>query len=269
MRKLSAIMLGWNALTALSSVIGSWALYNLQSIPDWNYSAVTFWLGITNVVTGILTAFLVMAYRDGWRSAVLLLVLCTFIAGGMELLGTTTGVPFGAYSYTDLMGPKFLGHVPYLIPPSWMMMLYPSMVITEALRVNRWLRPVVAGFILTIWDFAMDPAMTAGFPYWQWQTEGGFYGMPYVNWLGWWLTGTIVAGCYWMLDRRWKGRWDNLAIALYLMQGAFMALLAWVYMRPLATLLWAVSVSVLLLLVWRRQQSLSTAEVPKWQPSSL
>lgn len=269
MRKLSAIMLGWNALTALSSVIGSWALYNLQSIPDWNYSAVTFWLGITNVVTGILTALLVMAYREGWRSAVLLLVLSTFIAGGMELLGTTKGVPFGAYSYTDLMGPKFLGHVPYLIPPSWMMMLYPSMVLTEALRVNRWLRPVVAGFILTVWDFAMDPAMTAGFPYWQWHTEGGFYGMPYVNWLGWWLTGTMVAGCYWMLDRRWKGHWDNTAIALYLVQGAFMALLAWVYMRPLATLLWAVSVSVLLLLVWRRQRSLSTAEVHRWQTSSL
>ncbi|MER3474622.1 MAG: hypothetical protein C4335_11455 [Armatimonadota bacterium] len=264
MSQLALVMFAVNALAALFSLVGVWALYNIPSVPSWDYSAITFWLGITNTITGILTAFLVMAYREGWRYAVLLLMLCTLIAGGMELLGTTTGVPFGAYSYTDMMGPKFLGHVPYLIPPSWMMMLYPSMVITEAMRVRRWLKPVVAGVILTIWDFAMDPAMTAGFAYWQWHSATGFYGMPYVNWLGWWLTGAIVAGCYWMIDRRWKGHWDNIAVALYLVQGGFMAILSWVYMRPLAAVLWGISVMTVLVIVWRRGFPSMLSEVSKW-----
>lgn len=85
----------------------------------------------------------------------------------------------------------------------------------------------------------MDPAVTTGFAYWEWQsTQGGFYGMPYTNWLGWGLTGSLVAGIFWKLIPNERFRWDVLAVALYLTQGAFMAGLALVYMRWLSTLLW-------------------------------
>lgn len=268
--RLSILFLGLHALVASFSGAGTWALYHLSEIPDWDYTTVTFWLGIANVVTGVLTALLLMAYREGWKSTLTLLMLCIVLAGGMELLGTTTGVPFGKYSYTDLLGPKLLGHVPYLIPFSWMMMLYPSMMLAQLFSSSVWGRPVLAGFILTVWDFAMDPAMTTGFAYWQWHTEGGFYGMPYVNWLGWWLTGTLVAAAFWKVDRGWQGHWELAALALYLIQGAFMAGLAWLYMRPLASVLWLVSVAVLMWLVWRkrRRQTVSSGEVPAWRTSS-
>ncbi len=255
LRKLGILSLIAHALTAVFSLTGTWALYNLKNVPDWDYSALTFWLGIANIVTGVLTAFLLMAHHEGWFSAWTLLVLCTVLAGGMELLGTTTGIPFGAYQYTDLLGPKFLGHVPYLIPPSWMMMLYPAMVLTHALQVHPVVRPVVAGFVLTVWDFAMDPAVTTGFAYWLWETDGAFYGMPLQNWLGWWFTGALVAAAFYGVHKKWKGTWDWATLALYLIQGAFMAGLAWIYMRPTATVLWAASVAALLALVrWRTRK---------------
>jgi len=259
LRKLGILFLLLHAMVAVFSLSGTWALYNLSQVPDWDYTTVTFWLGISNIITGVLTALLLMAHHEGWKAALTLLALCVLLAGGMELLGTTTGFPFGAYTYTDLLGAKFLGHVPYLIPPSWMMMLYPSMVLAHLLIPRGWLRPVAAGFILTIWDFAMDPAMTTGFAYWQWHTEGGFYGMPYVNWLGWWLTGTLVAAVFWKVDREWRGDWEPVALALYLIQGAFMAGLAWLYMRPMATVLWLVAVIAVMLLVWARRQQKATA----------
>ncbi|GIV18317.1 MAG: hypothetical protein KatS3mg023_0068 [Armatimonadota bacterium] len=252
LRKLALWLLVLHALVAAFSLTGTWAMYNLSQIPDWDYTALTFWLGIVNVLTGVLTALFLMGYREGWKLTLTLLVLCIVLAGGMELLGTTTGIPFGSYSYTDLLGPKLLGHVPYLIPLSWMMMLYPAMMLTEILlKQGRW-RSVVAGAILTIWDFAMDPAMTTGYAYWQWHTEGGFYGMPYINWLGWWLTGTLVAAAFWKVFPNGKVRWEPLALALYLIQGGFMAGLAWLYMRPMASLLWLIAVAVLMWLVWRR-----------------
>jgi putative membrane protein len=270
LRRVSFVFLTIHGATAAFSLAGTWALYNLSQVPDWDYAALTFWLGITNIVSGILTALLLMAHHEGWKSALTLFALCWILAGGMELLGTTTGYPFGAYSYTDLLGPKFLGHVPYLIPPSWMMMLYPSMVLAQQLVPHGWWRPVLAGFILTVWDFAMDPAMTIGFAYWQWHTEGGFYGMPYVNWLGWWLTGTLVAAVFWKIERRWEARWDPLAMALYLIQGAFVALLAWLYMRPLATALWAFAVTLLLVAIRMRQRSAATISQghTQWHTSS-
>jgi len=45
---------------------------------------------------------------------------------GAELLGTAYGVPFGPYRYTDLLGAKWLGLVPLLIPLSWFSMAIPS-----------------------------------------------------------------------------------------------------------------------------------------------
>ncbi|MDW8291299.1 MAG: carotenoid biosynthesis protein [Armatimonadota bacterium] len=268
-RRAGILFLWLHAIVAVFSLAGTWGLYNLPQVPDWDYTALTFWLGISNIATGVLAALLLMASREGWKPALTLLALCMVLAGGMELLGTTTGIPFGEYSYTDLLGPKFLGHVPYLIPPSWMMMLYPAMVLTQVLMPQGWLRPALAGLLLTVWDFAMDPAMTTGFAYWQWHTEGGFYGMPWVNWFGWWLTGTLVAAAFWKVSA-WRGEWEPAAFALYLIQGAFMAGLAWLYMRPLASLLWLASAGVVTVLVWRRLRARSTSpeEVLAWHTSS-
>jgi len=256
LRKAGFFFLLLHVLVALSSLVGAWALYHLPQIPDWNYTAITFWLGIANVLTGVLSALLLMASREGWQPTWTLLILCIVIAGGLEVVGTTTGLPFGPYSYTDMLGPKFLGHVPYLIPPSWMMMLYPAMMLTQVLTSREWLRPMVAGLILTIWDCAMDPAMTTGFVYWQWHTEGGFYGMPYLNWLGWWFTGTLVSALFWKISRRWTSQWEPAALVLYLVQGAFMAAMAWLYMRPLAALVWVVAVSGIMYFLVRRRRAL-------------
>jgi hypothetical protein len=83
--------------------------------------------------------------------------------------------------------------------------------------------------------------------------------MPYVNWLGWWFTGMLVAAVFWKADRRWRGEWEPAALALYLIQGAFMAGLAWLYMRPMATVLWLVAVTALMLLVKVRRYQQATS----------
>ncbi len=43
-----------------------------------------------------------------------------------------TGLVFGAYHYSDMLGIK-LGHVPVLIPLGWFMMIYPSRVVAKAI----------------------------------------------------------------------------------------------------------------------------------------
>jgi putative membrane protein len=91
-------------------------------------------------------------------------------------------------------------------------MLYASLAICgRVLRADdracgrlRW--AVTAAVVLTAWDVAMDPAMVRT-AHWTWRLpppEGrpllhrllvgdAFYGMPLSNWLGWLLTGTVVA----------------------------------------------------------------------------
>ena len=72
------------------------------------------------------------------------------------------------YNYTDLLGPKFLGLVPYLIPVAWFMMSYPSFVIADRLVPSDWKRwqrllsvAAVSGLVMTAWDRIMDPVMVA------------------------------------------------------------------------------------------------------------
>lgn len=233
-----------HGLVALVSIAGSYALFNVSGLPDWNYSALSYNLGIINIASGIVAALLLMAAYEGWTNTARLFALCVLIAGGAELLGTTTGFPFGSYTYTERLGPKILGHVPYLIPPSWFMVLYPTMAIASCFSLPLIARASIAGSLLTLWDVAMDPAVTTGFAYWMWKTDGGFYGMPYTNWLGWWATGSFIALIFWYRQPEVRIQLNPWAWALYLIQGGFMALLAVVYERPLAALFWLVGIIV-------------------------
>lgn len=125
-----------------------------------------------------------------------------------EMLGTNTGFPFGAYSYSELLGSKWFGHVPIVIPLSWFTMAVPSFVIVDRYIGNRptWMRWSYAAVLLTIWDLALDPAMSFLAPYWSWANPGMYYGMPAVNLLGWFATGVVLMAAIELLGGRNWGR---------------------------------------------------------------
>ncbi|MGL5197054.1 MAG: carotenoid biosynthesis protein [Chroococcales cyanobacterium] len=79
----------------------------------------------------------------------------------------------------------------------------PSVVTRD--RLPTWVRQIgaiaIGAILLTAWDFVLDPAMSqTQFPFWQFQEEGAFFGMPYRNLTGWMGTGAIfmtVAAFFW------------------------------------------------------------------------
>ena len=155
--------------------------------------------GPTYVVLGALAALTHAGSRIGWRRAASLAAVGTFISLAAELTGTSTGLPFGPYSYTTLLGWRVAGLVPFPIPLSWFYMVYGSLAILGRLLPARddlrtrlaW--GALGGLTLTAWDVSMDPAMSFATAHWLWHTSGFFYGMPLLNWFGWWLTGSVVA----------------------------------------------------------------------------
>ncbi len=155
--------------------------------------------GPSYVLLGAAAVFFHAARRFGAARAAALLAVGTLISLSSELLGTSTGLPFGPYSYTTLLGYRIGGLVPFPIPLSWFYMVYASIAITGRILPARpsersrvaW--AFCGGAILTAWDVAMDPAMSKATTHWLWHTDGFFYGMPLSNWIGWFLTGSIVA----------------------------------------------------------------------------
>jgi uncharacterized membrane protein len=174
--------------------------------------------GPTCVVLGALAGLFHATGKLGARRALLIVAASFGISLGAELLGTGTGYPFGPYAYTDQLGYKIGGLVPFNIPTSWFYMLYCSLAICGRILRSRepadrsersrekWRWAVLAGLVLTAWDVSMDPAMVRT-THWLWSlgqpgaqtalqrvfVSDLFYGMPLSNWLGWLLTGTLVA----------------------------------------------------------------------------
>lgn len=146
----------------------------------------------------IVTAFAVLALfltrRIGtrWLGAFSVVYLMSL---GAELAGTTVGLPFGPYRYTDGLGWKWFEHVPVLIPASWFMMALPSYAIAYwrfPRRASAVARVVLGSFILLSWDLVLDPAMSLATKYWMWGTTGSYYGMPLLNLFGWFTTGVAL-----------------------------------------------------------------------------
>jgi len=161
----------------------------------------------TTVVLGALAGALHAGGRLGARRAAAIFVGAFAVSLGAELAGTSTGYPFGPYSYTPLLGYRVAGLVPFNIPTSWFYMLYCALAMTARMRGtrgSRWGWAALAGLTLTAWDVSMDPAMVRT-AHWLWHlapptstlhrvfVSDAFYGMPLSNWLGWLLTGTLVA----------------------------------------------------------------------------
>ncbi|MBD2197825.1 MULTISPECIES: gamma-carotene 1'-hydroxylase CruF [Calothrix] len=165
--------------------------------------------GVVYMILGATAVFL-YAYRTlGLGRALAFLLPSVFISLGSELSGTSTGFPFGHYSYLSGLGYKIAGLVPFTIPLSWFYVGCVSYLLARAgLEVDKkpsLLRHVGAialgALLLTSWDFVLDPAMSqTSLPFWYWQQPGAFFGMPYQNFAGWMGTGSVfmtVAAFLW------------------------------------------------------------------------
>ncbi len=183
-----------------------------------------------STVAGFSFALMHAAVRMGWKRALGLLGLTFAVSMTLELVGVATGWVYGPYHYTAKLGPQFLGLVPYLIAVAWFMMIYPSFVIADWLipRVwKKWQRlfsvAAVGGLVMTAWDVVMDPLMVAG-GHWVWEIRGAFFGIPLLNYWGWWLTVFIIFALFLIFT---KGRtalvsdpkFDRLVVISYTLTG--------------------------------------------------
>jgi uncharacterized membrane protein len=145
---------------------------------------------VGNMLFGGLAVLAESVLRDR-KLAVMAFVATYTVSLASELLGTAYGIPFGAYSYTTLLGPKWFNLVPLLIPLSWFTMSWATWIIAS--RRTQGFRAVLFGTCLLIaWDLLLDPAMSRVTSYWVWGDKGDYYGMPWSNLLGWGITGLVL-----------------------------------------------------------------------------
>ena len=152
---------------------------------------------------GVLVAVLMERAGGRWIPAFLALYGVSLAS---ELAGTTWGVPFGAYRYGAALGVQWLDRVPVVIPLSWFCMAVASFGVARLVtgESRRWWRVVVGSLVLLGWDLSLDPAMSWVTKYWFWGESGPYYGMPWLNLVGWYVTGlALMTVLVWLRAERW------------------------------------------------------------------
>ncbi|MBC8123478.1 MAG: carotenoid biosynthesis protein [Gemmatimonadaceae bacterium] len=215
-----------NAMTGLhiaSMLFGLYGLVFLPLVPEFMNNLppqgqAIFDFGMTQggpvyILFGAVAVLIYGIQTIGWQRLLMFLVPALLISLASELLGTSTGFPFGSYAYTPgLLGPMILGLVPFTIPLSWFYMGFVCYILaraafSESRGIVATVGPLLLGaWFLTAWDLVLDPAMAVASGFWSWKEGGPFFGMPFQNFAGWFGTGLLF-----MAVARWLWK-SNVAV---------------------------------------------------------
>ncbi|MER3403751.1 MAG: carotenoid biosynthesis protein, partial [Chloroflexota bacterium] len=237
----AALGFGLCGLLVVLPKVQTWAA-NTAAVPVLNFGMQ--YAGLVHIVFGAITMLATGMRCLGARRTALFFVVSVVVSLSYELLGTSTGWPFGAYSYTSGLGVRVFERVPVSIPLSWFYMGFASYLLADAL-VQRltpggwpgW--PVLLGtWLLVSWDIVLDPAMShprLPAQFWVWHVNGPYYGMPLTNLAGWALTGlTFLASSRYLWGQVHPG--ENMAVSIPLMM--YVANLAFAMVLSLWVGLW-------------------------------
>ncbi|MCW5942158.1 MAG: carotenoid biosynthesis protein [Fimbriimonadaceae bacterium] len=161
--------------------------------PYWLGSAV----GFAAILAGATWIFVLLSARLPARSAPLRAIGVCFVTTVLELCSLAYGAPFGRYRYTELWQPGFqaseaIGWFPIALPLAWFILSGACALLVRSRVSGRWFL-VATGLAFAVVDAVLEPVMIGPVGFWRWDTAGPLLGAPWSNFLGWLVTGTVVA----------------------------------------------------------------------------
>jgi putative membrane protein len=178
---------------AVLAALGLWMLTMiLVPVITWIYEEPGLQAGIVlGVLVQVLAVLIILLRHLPLRVVVSTTIIVTSLAWLAESIGHSTGFPFGSYVYTTKLQPQLAG-VPLLIPLAWMMMLPPAWAVGSLLSKSRLGLIGISALAMTAWDLFLDPQMVA-WGFWEWQQPGYYFGIPLVNYLGWFVVSAAIS----------------------------------------------------------------------------
>ncbi len=184
------------------------------------------WSHIASAISAILFAapcIWVAKMWLGWRDAILLFIIFGVYALVVEAAAIATGFPYGYFAYSDRLGYKLFGVVPWMVAFAWTPLFFGTYSIAANLFESRLVRIIFTTLGLLAIDLVVDPgALRLGF--WQFVEEGSFYGVPSSNFAGWLLSGFAGAVLLDLVIARLR---PLLPVPIQLSSSAFLIVFFW------------------------------------------
>jgi putative membrane protein len=167
-----------------------------------------------SILAPVLFVLLHAPREIGWKRLSVFFAIAFVISWIYESLSIATGFPFGNYHYTEKLGPK-LGTVPLLIMPAYFSVCYISWLIARLIldygrasgrKSGLFAMTLTASFVMVMWDVAMDPSRATVSHAWIWHEGGAYFGVPFKNFVGWFLCVATIFFSYGTVEPRFTSQ---------------------------------------------------------------
>jgi len=187
-------------LTAIILIIVAFFVANVEINPQMANISAIFIIALS------LPCYAAMILWLGWKKGLVTILVFSIYALVIETLAIITGFPYSPFEYTGLIGAKVFGYTPFTVPfayvPLFLGCIYLAGKLTwlkdgenrvRSIRSSKLLFVAATAILVLAADLVLDPAAVA-LNFWKYLWPGFFYGVPFLNFLGWILTGALASG---------------------------------------------------------------------------
>ncbi|MFP4568386.1 MAG: carotenoid biosynthesis protein [Candidatus Woesearchaeota archaeon] len=131
--------------------------------------------------------------KTNTNKAIKTIIILSLFSMIIESIGIITGTPYGYFTYTERLGAK-IGVIPWTVSFGWVPLVIASWTLSEnIIKTKKYeqIKKIILGtLILVAFDLVLDPGAVA-LRFWEWQVQGIYYGIPFTNYIGWIISGSI------------------------------------------------------------------------------
>ncbi len=150
------------------------------------------------IVLFAVPSYIGLIRQKGFAKALMTLVVLSLLILAIEAAAIQFTYPFGDFSFGDALGYKILGIVPWAVAFAYVPLVLAVFWLASKLSSGG-LRVLLSGLLLAVANVVVDPAL-AFMGLRSWENGGPFFGVPILNFAGWFITGIITA---WVLHAIW------------------------------------------------------------------
>lgn len=105
----------------------------------------------------------------------------------IEVIGTNTGVPFGAYTYSGILGPRLFA-TPLMLGLLWWVLIRSWFDVSRNWAQSLWWRSLITGLGMVGMDLLIEP-VAIELNFWRWTDVT----VPLENYIAWFVLSTLFA----------------------------------------------------------------------------
>ena len=168
------------------AVIGAFFTNRTELSPSVSFISAFFIVGFA------IPSYLAWIQSVGLKKGILSLLLLSIFALTIESIGVLTGLPYGRFYYGEGIGYKLFQVVPWTVPFAWVPLVLGAYTAAQKITHSTVKKIILTALLLVGIDLVLDPGAFA-LGMWIWIDTSWYYGIPFLNFAGWFFSGSIGA----------------------------------------------------------------------------